>query len=198
MGEKDSRQFSLVRSRCIHCCQHRQSASTSLEGLECVCCWCCFFVVFVCLFQFFFFTWGGAISSTGSKKGQVECASDYGVGWFRLVVSSSLGGILKEFPPRNGYVSCCGCSFGSLYAFLLLQRTHGVNSAQPATSPALANAGLCLCLAGSPPFSRNHTRKKESQISSPCGVLTRRWERISEEKFFPFSSLIQLALTIHT
>lgn len=70
----------------------------------------------------------------------------------------------EGIPPRNGYVSCCGCSFGSLYAFLLLQRTHGVNSAQPATSPALANAGLCLCLAGSPPFSRNHTRKKRAKF----------------------------------
>lgn len=61
----------------------------------------------------------GAISSSGSKKGQVEMGAAAG---FLFCVMSRLVQIAFRF-------WFCGCSIGSFYAFLLLQRARIFGSA---------------------------------------------------------------------
>lgn len=110
----------------------RQSASTSLL------CRVCF--VLIC-FSFQFDSSLGTCNFFGDpKKGQVSR-------WRAVAVF-----VVLLFKVLSWSYCSCGCSIGSFYAFLLLQRARIFGLASQPHLCCAANAGLCLCFRARAPL----------------------------------------------
>lgn len=97
----------------------------------------------------------GAISS-GSKKGQVKMSAAAG---FYFLFKVQVGPALGWF--------CCGCSIGSFYAFLLLQRARIFGSASLTYARLLAY----VYVFGLPSRERERAGGERAPISSCLRVF---------------------------